>query len=456
MSAAEAVTALTLLRRKRKLNQVEVTENNGCNKQNSELAPSFPSLSFLLPSKEACSAAHEYANNPCIHSSSRGVRAPLRVSLGLGALEDVNQHWQWLRLPVGVSELSGAAGAGKTQICLSLCISCVLSDLRAHRSISESRSRSHYRQEQKHEEHKTENEEPEEALEALYVSMGEGTSSAKLAHRLNQMLSIRLSQTHHPINSHTPVTVSPQRLTHMHTIGKEKAQEEDERLMYLKRIQTRQICTQEEFQQFLMVDLEPMLQHHSHLRSRLPLEESHSHSQSHSRKRIGLIILDSLAGLFRIPDEGLGEGSYSSNNTSSRHKHEEASKNYYIQRSATFYTIAAQLKRLSERYGVCFVVVNQVTCSLNLGQDSSTIIPSLGLSWSNCVSERYFVHRREGAREGEALASHKHAHAQDSDAGSTGTPRKFTRGIKLLTSATWGTHEAKFRIEPMGVILCKE
>ena len=70
------------------------------------------------------------------------------------------------------------------------------------------------------------------------------------------------------------------------------------------KLQTRQIFTQEEFQQFLMVNLEPMLQHRLHLRPRprLPLEESQS------RNRIGLIILDSLTGLFRIPDEGLGGG----------------------------------------------------------------------------------------------------------------------------------------------------
>ena len=85
------------------------------------------------------------------------------------------------------------------------------------------------------------------------------------------------------------------------------------------------------------------------------------------------------------------------------------------------------MNRLSQLYNVCIVVVNQVTST-----PSGGTIPALGLSWSNCVSERYFCSRKEGA------------------VGPNGM--KFVRNLKLLTSSTWGPNEASFRIVPSGAV----
>ena len=481
--AAEAVTALTLLRRKRNIQVVQVTntpedketQSSAINGSSFE-TPSLPYLPFLLsPAKNVVSSydcspnthrgniqqhythantntnANTNANTNTNASTSKSQESEL-LRRGVGGLgENKSLLPSWLMLPsCGLVELSGAAGAGKTQICLSLCISCVLSSCQrldlngsvdkatrssssrhshnSNSSNSNSNSNSSNGNNNSSNSNKTRSTTNNNAsahakdiLEAMYISMGEGTSPAKLAHRLNQMLSLRLQ---------TRVKLSQQQ-SHC-----SKQEVNRLRLDYLKRIHTRQLNTRQDFEQFLMHDLEPILQRQrQEQRQRLLELKNFKHGDERQLRRLGIIVLDSLAGLYRIAEDDGGQDT-------------TPSKEYYMHRSAMFYTIAAQLKRLSERYGVYFVVVNQVTASFDHG-----VIPSLGLSWSNCVSERYFVFRREdsgrgGGGGGGGLYSGANANTYDN-----ASRRKFWRGIKLLTSATWGRQEATFRIEPAGVVL---
>ncbi|CAG9771330.1 unnamed protein product [Ceutorhynchus assimilis] len=83
-----------------------------------------------------------------------------------------------------------------------------------------------------------------------------------------------------------------------------------------------------------------------------------------SRKNVGLIILDSIAGIFR----------------------NETENPKYISRSQDFKLIATTLNNLQDQYNCGILVVNQVTDNVVTGLAE----PSLGLSWANNVNCRLF------------------------------------------------------------------
>lgn len=63
---------------------------------------------------------------------------------------------------------------------------------------------------------------------------------------------------------------------------------------------------------------------------------------------------------------------------------------------------SAQLRRLSDEYGVSFALANQATAALSNrsglgggGCSSNNMVPALGLSWSNCISTRFILRRSE-------------------------------------------------------------
>lgn len=126
--------------------------------------------------------------------------------------------------------------------------------------------------------------------------------------------------------------------------------------------------------------------------------ESFLDSPRKTRLPVRLIVLDSIAALFR--------GEF--NNTAADMK----------RRSSLFFKISGELKRLAGRYGAAVVVTNQVVDfmgaveginGIRVGNLSSLhssgrrVCPALGLAWSNCVNSRLFLSRNEEvvvAREG--------------------------------------------------------
>ena len=199
---------------------------------------------------------------------------------------------------------------------------------------------------------------------AIYISMGEGVSEAQRAYRMNQIYESRRQTlaTTEPMNTDSDAVLS--------------------------RILSRCIYNEEEFHDWLFHQLPDMLSLHNnaHSNKRLPTHEG----------RIGIIVIDSMAGLFRISDEG-------------------QSSSWYVRRSGILFQAAAQLKKLSSQYHVPVVVVNQV---------SGSTTPALGLSWSHCINCRYFITRRE------EYVSTKDEKKQE---GRT----RFTRRIQLLLSSQW-------------------
>ncbi|XP_034247672.1 DNA repair protein XRCC3 [Thrips palmi] len=86
-------------------------------------------------------------------------------------------------------------------------------------------------------------------------------------------------------------------------------------------------------------------------------------------QRVGLIVIDSVAGIFR--------SSYENNEIRNR--------------AEDMRVVAGQLHKIAAEYGVCIICVNQVTAS----DGPERCIPALGLAWSNLVTTRIQLHLME-------------------------------------------------------------
>lgn len=84
-------------------------------------------------------------------------------------------------------------------------------------------------------------------------------------------------------------------------------------------------------------------------------------------KNVGLIVIDSVAGLFRSENENCN----------------------YASRSQEFNLISKVLNNLQDQYQLAILVVNQVTDNIEMGISE----PCLGLSWANNVTCRFCMSR---------------------------------------------------------------
>jgi len=193
-------------------------------------------------------------------------------------------------LGLGITEIAGMAGSGKTQMALALCVQAA--------SIAPDAPQQQQQQQQRQ--------------KALYLSLGEGTTQPKLAQRLGQMAGSSLDPLQH--------------------------------------ILTRIVHNQDDLLELLMGDLPTMLQQYN----------------------FRIVVLDSIAGMFRVPETSIA------------------------QRSETLFRVASILKKLSAQYNVPVVVVNQVTASFSAKNDA--VLPALGLSWENCVNTSHLLARTETSR----------------------------------------------------------
>jgi predicted ATP-dependent serine protease len=196
----------------------------------------------------------------------------------------------FFELGLGITEIAGMAGSGKTQMALALCVQAA--------SISPEAPQHHHHHQQQQQ-------------KALYLSLGEGTTQPKLAQRLAQMAGSSLDPLQH--------------------------------------IFTRIVHNPDDLLELLMGDLPAMLQQHN----------------------FRIIVLDSIAGIFRVPETSIA------------------------QRSETFFRVASILKKLSDQYNIPVLVVNQVTASFSA---NNAVLPALGLSWEHCVNTSHLLARTETSR----------------------------------------------------------
>jgi hypothetical protein len=106
-----------------------------------------------------------------------------------------------------------------------------------------------------------------------------------------------------------------------------------------------------------------------------------------SQKEFKILIIDSLAGIVRYEYD--------------IHQQDQMNeRTYYL------FSLANQLKRLSETYNLAVVVVNQVSADMQLSSSSSSsssnnnnnreFNPALGLTWSHCINTRFIVQKPLG------------------------------------------------------------
>jgi RecA/RadA recombinase len=90
-----------------------------------------------------------------------------------------------------------------------------------------------------------------------------------------------------------------------------------------------------------------------------------------STGKVRLVIIDSITSLFR-GEFGVGVGTQALND-----------------RNNWLFGLSSMMKRISDLYDCMFVISNQISCDLSTGQ----MKPSLGMSWSCCVNQRFFLER---------------------------------------------------------------
>mmetsp|Transcript_26466 Transcript_26466/g.35270 ORF Transcript_26466/g.35270 Transcript_26466/m.35270 type:complete len:344 (+) Transcript_26466:480-1511(+) len=195
---------------------------------------------------------------------------------------------------------------------------------------------------------------------SLYISMGEGGNSSQISYRLRQIADVQQQEK----NARFPTF----------TLSLPSTNDS-----VLSRILTRFVRNSDEFTELVDVTLPTMLA--------TKLQKSNNNEGG----RIGLVVLDSMAGLFRLP-ENLQQNQKSL---------------YFAKRSNILFNCSAKLKKLSHQYNVPIVVVNQVTASfsssssnfslqkLHMSCSMERMMPLLGLSWSNCVNTRFLLTRNE-------------------------------------------------------------
>lgn len=257
----------------------------------------------------------------------------------------------------GITEISGEGGSGKTQISLSLCVCCVMSSfLHPGSSTNYSVDRTGEGPDGGH-------------YKAIYVSMGEGIRSVTIARRLEQMVRARLSNDE--IND-DEVSICNDAI--------------------IKRILSRiiliSIHNEDEFADFVEGDLPDLLHR---------IDDCNGFRRR--RTKIGLVVLDGIAGFFRFSD------------LSSLNRHDEKSL-FFQRRGPRLLRLSSRLRELSDVYDVPVLITNQVTAfaeqisascpepssvlsTTTFGEQSRWAVPALGLAWSNCVTTRYILRRTE-------------------------------------------------------------
>ena len=277
-----------------------------------------------------------------IFTKSDGIHSVSSASEPTGQQQQqvrVQSEGTW-ELTTGITELSGEAGSGKTQICCGLVV-----DAARRRILLPPPG-----------DGGDEDEEDELYYTAIYAAMGEGTSTSAIAQRIHQMATAR-----GPRSGDRPA-------------GAGGPPQDDEARNVMSRIGLVKILNEDDLATFVNETLPGMLEN----------------------SKVGVVVLDSIANFFRFSDP--------------TYQRVSGTSMFHVRRSGHLLGMSSRLRRLSDVYHVPIVVTNQVTASIpplmegvaGEGPNSSAlpaaepVKPALGLVWSNCVSTRILLERRDG------------------------------------------------------------
>jgi RecA/RadA recombinase len=242
----------------------------------------------------------------------------------------------WLKLGLGITELAGPAGSGKSQMAMSVCIQAVLGQQETVTAPPSSTT--------------------SPSFKAIYISLAGGQSSlSRIAYRLQQMADADPAQKQQGQLQITQPSNQQQRYKYQQQQDWQPQVPQRStagRHSVLSQILTHSVRNHEDLFCLLRVELP----------ERLHQEEGQS---------VSVIVLDSIADLFRV---GSGDSAVQD-------------KSNMTQRSFLLFDTAALLKKLSDQFGIPILVINQVSSDFS----SNTTIPTLGLSWSNCVNTQMML-----------------------------------------------------------------
>jgi hypothetical protein len=301
------------------------------------------------------------------------------------------QEGVW-ELGTGITEVSGEGGSGKTQICLSLCMTCALTPL----LFPENLSSQHPNRQSSNNSSSNDNN-----YTSIYITMGEGIPQSKVATRLHQMLHHRVPNIHHHQNKNN------------------KQDDDDAVERILSRIWLLSLKNEDDFIEFVEIHLPNILNNQSCCGIK-PYQQQQQRTQPNNQypicNKVGFIAFDGIANFFRFSDPLFQQHHLPSNYYNQKslfHQH----------RSSKLFQISSLLRKMSDVYDVPIVMTNQVTSSipsddgLLIRQPSSSstslssssfdtssmmggvgqnkIQPALGLIWSNCVTTRFILQRKD-------------------------------------------------------------
>ena len=338
---------------------------------------------------------------------------------------------EWLRLGLGITELAGEAGSGKSQIAMSLCVQAVLQQQQQQQQLQQRNQPPYHPHQTNTNFNNSTYHASSTTIKAIYISLAGGQASlARIAHRMQQISDAQEQQQQGVLPNPQQQHQQQQALPTEHA-GSPSSPES-----VLSQILTHSVRNHDDLFTLLREDLPLRLQEQQQ-RPSVPRSTGHP---------VALIVLDSIADLFRL---GNGDGAVV-----------DVDKTAISQRSFLLFEIASILRALSDQYGIPILVINQVSSDLN-GKSS---IPTLGLSWANCVNTSYLVRRQsqavshanhhnrvDGSGSGSANGSTRHAGGSNATEGKT--PAKRGRQIFLARSARHAANRrAVFEIESRGVV----
>jgi len=183
--------------------------------------------------------------------------------------------------------------------------------------------------------------------------------------------------------------------------------------------------------------------HHHHHHQQWKKQHQHQHRQQQQQQstKIALIVFDGIAGFFRFSDPLF---QFQKNNST-----------FHQQRGARLLHISSQLRRLSDLYDVPILITNQVTASIPPNGTSSSsmnpyeqqVVPALGLAWSNCVTTRYILQRKN-----EMTVSNEKCRNQDNTILAKNQWMRVRLARVLQSVSVPMEREVRFVIETGGVV----
>ena len=248
---------------------------------------------------------------------------------------------------------------------------------------------------------------------AVYIALGGGSSSSlgMAARRLRCMLVARLR-------------IHGSKATR--ALSDEVIQQQ-----YLRNVFFQWVRNTEEFMELLRLGLPRLLDSHQH--------------PSAAGGGTRVVVLDGIANLFRHAE----------------HHEYILDRNYWQERSSTFFQLSTLCKMLSEKYQVPFVILNQATTriqdegipsgrSTNSYDTSTTsrLEPALGLSWRQCINASFFIDNTDSM-----IRSSNNDPTQPPDSSSAPPLTRRRRRMVCLKSPRVSSQAViEFYIDPRGTV----